>query len=241
MSRFPRTTARSLHLSAYRRLWDTRWTCISFCVRTIVYVVHGPPNCRTYHWPHCQQVIISYVLGKTCLSQNVWRVRLRSTSPHGLISRLAFRRWSVRIAIGTPAVVTEGLHAFPQSLQPNYRIILRLCYDLFLSNLIQLVHQSSYNWRRIVYILTASWTAFPPNIISKQVPCRCAFEQNKSSCFETPGWKETKFPQELQTGYSCQIPLKVWWSTRMTGCLEVSYLLCLHLFNAICSRSDYIS
>jgi hypothetical protein len=53
--------------------------------------------------------------------------------------RLVFRRYSVRIPIGTPAILTEVFRSFPQSLQANSRI----GHDYCLPNPFQfIVHHS---------------------------------------------------------------------------------------------------
>jgi hypothetical protein len=56
------------------------------------------------------------------------------TEPAGEATTLAFGRSSVRIAAGTPAILTIGLRDFSQSLQANAGIITRLGHDRFIPN-----------------------------------------------------------------------------------------------------------
>jgi hypothetical protein len=45
-----------------------------------------------------------------------------------------FGKFSVRISVGTPAILTEAFRNFSQSLQTNARILPQIGHDRFLSN-----------------------------------------------------------------------------------------------------------
>jgi hypothetical protein len=76
--------------------------------------------------------------------QTTWRHRICWSS--GNACRLVCRKCTVRIYIGTPAVLTEVLRDFPEYLQVNAGLVSRWGHDPFLPNPLQfIIYQSSYH------------------------------------------------------------------------------------------------
>lgn len=92
----------------------------------------------------------------TVLSSGMYQMSVRGLSTilplRRMFSRLAFRRFSDQISVGTPVTLTEVFHCYQESFQANVSTVPQLWHNCFLPNYFQFIYHPTI-WCHIVFTL----------------------------------------------------------------------------------------
>ena len=104
---------------------------------------------------HCTLSSVKPMQSAICLP-----IHSREGTLQAWLSSLVFRRCLVRISGGSLVALTESSRDFPQSLQINSGLVLRLCLFRFLS----LRFQRMLRWFPRLQVATACFSCSPPDL-----------------------------------------------------------------------------